>query len=70
MKTNTVTSVDNFSGTILIPVFETYEKSIVPIIYNEVEVTSKVFFGKKDTHYLAEKNNSLKNNNILLKGQA
>ena len=58
MKTNTVISVDNFSGTILIPVFETYAKSIVPIIYNEVEVTSKVFFGKKDTHYLAEKNNN------------
>ncbi|MDI5950992.1 leucyl aminopeptidase family protein [Flavobacterium yafengii] len=58
MKTNTVVSLDNFSGTILIPAFETYSKSIVPITFNGIEVTSKVFFGKKDTHYLAEKNNN------------
>lgn len=58
MKTNTVINLDNFSGTILIPVFETYAKSIVPIVYNGLEVTSKVFFGKKDTHYLGEKDNN------------
>ncbi len=58
MKTNTVKNLDNFSGTILIPVFETYSKSIVPIAFNGLEITSKVFFGKKDTHYLAEKNDN------------
>jgi leucyl aminopeptidase len=58
MKTNTLQNVADFSGTILIPVGETYSKSIVPITFNGLEITSKVFFGKKDTHYLAEKNNN------------
>ncbi|WP_338644565.1 leucyl aminopeptidase family protein [Flavobacterium sp. KS-LB2] len=58
MKTNTIQDVTNFSGTILVPVFETYEKSIVPMTFNGLEVTSKIFSGKKDTHYLAEKNNN------------
>src|SRR3970282_1532517 len=58
MKTNTLKDLDNFSGTILIPAFETYSKSIVPIAFNGLEITSKVFFGKKDTHYLAEKNDN------------
>jgi leucyl aminopeptidase len=58
MKTNTVVNLDNFSGTILIPVFETYSKSIVPIAFNGLEISSKVFFGKKDTHYLSENNDN------------
>jgi leucyl aminopeptidase len=58
MKTNAVTNLDNFSGTILIPAFETYLKSIVPISFNGLEITSKVFFGKKDTHYVAEKSDN------------
>jgi leucyl aminopeptidase len=58
MKTNTLKNLDNFSGTILIPAFETYLKSIVPISFNGLEITSKVFFGKKDTHYVAEKNDN------------
>lgn len=58
MKTNTVQNLDGFSGTIVIPVFETYEKSIIPIAFDDLEITAKVFFGKKDTHYLAEKNNN------------
>ena len=58
MKTNIVQNVNDFSGTILIPVYETYSKSIVPIVYNGLEISSKVFFGKKDTHYLVEKNNN------------
>lgn len=59
MKTNTVVNLDNFSGTILIPAFETYSKSIVPIAFNGLEIASKVFFAKKDTHYLAEKNDNI-----------
>ena len=58
MITRTVTNLDSFSGTILIPVFETYSKSIVPIAFYGLEIASKVFFGKKDTHYLAEKNDN------------
>ncbi|SHL11032.1 leucyl aminopeptidase family protein [Flavobacterium xanthum] len=58
MKINTIKNLDNFSGTIIIPVFETYAKSIVPIAFNSLEIPSAVFFGKKDTHYVAEKNNN------------
>jgi leucyl aminopeptidase len=39
----------------LIPVFETTAKSIVPIKFEGLEISSKVFYGKKDTYYLAEK---------------
>ncbi|MFV8343228.1 leucyl aminopeptidase family protein [Flavobacterium sp. XS2P39] len=59
MKTNTVVNLDDFSGTILIPVFETYSKSIIPIAFNGLEIAAKVFFGKKDACYLAEKDNSV-----------
>ena len=55
MKTNTIQNLDGFSGTILIPVFETYIKSLVPIHFGEIEISAKVFYGKKDTHYLVEK---------------
>ncbi|TDD74920.1 leucyl aminopeptidase family protein [Flavobacterium caseinilyticum] len=58
MITKTITNLDSFSGTILIPVFETYSKSIVPIAFHGLEIASKVFFGKKDTHYVAEKNDN------------
>lgn len=50
-----IQNLDNFNGTILIPVFETTAKSIVPIEYHGVSVYSSVFYGKKDTHYLVEK---------------
>lgn len=59
MKTSTIQNLTNFSGTILIPVFETYEKNIVPIAFDGLEIPAKVFFGKKDTHYLAEINDNL-----------
>lgn len=55
MKTTTIKNLDNFSGTIVIPVFETYAKSLVPIEFHGVSVHSKVFYGKKDAHYLVEK---------------
>jgi leucyl aminopeptidase len=58
MKTNTIQNLDGFSGTILIPVFETYSKSLVPIHFGALEISAKVFYGKKDTHYLVEKNDS------------
>lgn len=55
MKTNNIKKLEGFTGTILIPVFETYAKSLVPIEFQGVSVNSKVFYGKKDTHYLVEK---------------
>ncbi|MGK4567975.1 hypothetical protein [Flavobacterium sp. 3HN19-14] len=55
MKTEIIKNIHEFSGTILIPVFETNAKSLVPIEFGGVTVASKVFFGKKDTHYLVEK---------------
>lgn len=55
MKIKKIKSLDNYTGTVLIPVFETNVKSIVPIEYHGVSVYSQVFYGKKDTHYLVEK---------------
>ena len=57
MKIKKIASLDNYTGTILIPIFETTSKSIVPIEYHGVSVYSQVFYGKKDTHYLVEKYN-------------
>lgn len=57
MNSKKIQNLDNFTGTILIPVFETTAKSIVPIEYHGVSVYSQVFYGKKDTHYLVEKYN-------------
>ncbi|MFA9191681.1 leucyl aminopeptidase family protein [Flavobacterium sp. FZUC8N2.13] len=56
MKITTIDSLDNFSGTVLVPVFETTARNLIPIEFDGVVIASKVFFGKKDTHYLAEKN--------------
>lgn len=58
MKTKTIDSLDDFSGTVLIPVFETTAKNLIPIQFDEVAVASKVFYGKKDTHYLVEKDDT------------
>ena len=55
MKIKKIQNLDSFTGTILIPVFETTAKSIVPIEYHGVTVYSQVFYGKKDTYYLVEK---------------
>ncbi|WP_395064704.1 leucyl aminopeptidase family protein [Flavobacterium sp.] len=55
MKTKQIQNLDGFTGTLLIPVFETNSKSIVPIEFHGTSVASKVFYGKKDTHYLVEK---------------
>ena len=54
MKVTKIDSLENFSGTVLIPVFETTAKSIIPVKFGNSEISSKVFYGKKDSHYLAE----------------
>ena len=58
MKIESINKLDDFKGTILIPVFETYEKSLIPIDFHGVSISSKVFYGKKDTHYVVEKYDS------------
>ena len=58
MKTKKIVSLENFVGTVLIPVFETNPKNLIPIQFGDLAISSKVFYGKKDTHYLAEKNDS------------
>ena len=55
MKINSISSLEKYTGTILIPVFETNAKSLIPIEFHGVAVASRVFYGKKDTHYLVEK---------------
>jgi leucyl aminopeptidase len=59
MKTKIIKSLENFSGTILIPVFETSAKNLIPIEFEGVEISSKVFYGKKDSHYLSEKKGTI-----------
>jgi leucyl aminopeptidase len=58
MKTKEINKLEGFSGTVLIPVFETTAKSIIPIKFEGLEISSKVFYGKKDTYYIAEKNDN------------
>ena len=58
MKTKYLKTLEGFIGTILIPVFETNAKSVIPIEFHEISVSSKVFYGKKDTHYLVQKYDS------------
>lgn len=55
MQTRNIKNLDKYSGTILIPVFETYSKNLVPIDFQGISVSSKVFYGKRDTIYLVEK---------------
>lgn len=60
MKITTHEQLDlQFTGTLLIPVFETNEKSLVPIEFHGVSIPADVFYGKKDTSYLAAKYDSL-----------
>lgn len=55
MKTKNIKNLEGFTGVILIPVFETSPKNVVPIEFHGISVASSVFYGKKDTHYIAEK---------------
>lgn len=59
MKTAIINSLENFSGTVLIPVFETSIKNLIPISFGEISIPSSVFYGKKDSSYLTEKDGTL-----------
>jgi leucyl aminopeptidase len=54
MKTKERNKLENFSGTVLIPVLKPLLKHC-SIKFEGLEISSKVFYGKKDTYYLAEK---------------
>jgi leucyl aminopeptidase len=54
MNIKKIEHLTNYSGTLLVPVFETYAKGIIPIEFNGVKVSSKVFFGKKDTIFISD----------------
>lgn len=54
MKTIQVKDINNFEGTIIVPVFETTAHNVIPITFDDVEVSSRVFYGKKDSSYLVE----------------
>ncbi|KDN53881.1 leucyl aminopeptidase family protein [Flavobacterium seoulense] len=55
MKTIQINHLNNFEGTVLIPVFENNSENKV-IEFEGVAISAKIFSGKKDTHYVAEKN--------------
>ena len=55
MNTKNIENLEGFCGVVMIPVYETNAKNLVPIEFHGVSVASKVFHGKKDTYYVAEK---------------
>lgn len=59
MKITSIKSLDNYQGTVLIPVIETGEKHLVPIEFNGVSVPSKVFYGRKDSTYAVANGDSV-----------
>ena len=59
MKIKNLTDGSKFKGTFLIPVYETYHKNLVPVTFNEVSVSSSVFYGKKDTHQIVESDDNI-----------
>ena len=56
MKTNQISDLEGFIGTVVIPVYETNSDSIT---FEGIEISEKIFKGKKDTHYLLEQNGNL-----------
>ena len=52
MKITSISHTDTFEGTVLLPVFETQSK----VNFNGIELSNAIFSGKKDSHYIYEKN--------------
>ena len=55
MKTTILSSLENFKGTVLIPVFESEQN----ILFELIKLSNSIFAGKKDTHYIYEDNFSI-----------
>ena len=56
MKIIKVENTAEYSGTIIIPVFEIDKESQVSMTFNNVVVSSKVFYGKKDSVFVSHVN--------------
>jgi len=56
IKIKKIENIADYSGTLLIPVFETDKESHVSITFNNVVVSSKVFYGKKDSVFVSHIN--------------
>lgn len=59
MKVKIIPEGQKIKGTILIPVYETYHKNLVPVSFGDTSVSAAVFYGKKDTHYITESNDTI-----------
>jgi leucyl aminopeptidase len=59
MQINSIQNTNGFSGTVLVPVFETNSNNIVPIEFDGISIPSKIFYAKKDSVYLVERNDNL-----------
>ncbi len=59
MQIKTIPSISDFRGTVLIPVFETNFNNIVPVAFNGISIPSKIFYGKKDSVHLIEKDDHI-----------
>ena len=59
MIIQTINENTPFTGVFLIPVVETYSKNLLPVEFNDVQVVSPLFYGKKDTHYITAKNDNI-----------
>ena len=55
MQINTISSLNNFSGTVLIPAFETE----TAINFEEITISLQLFSGKRDSHYIIQKDSSI-----------
>lgn len=51
-----IQNTNSFSGTIIIPIFETTTENVT---YSDITISTHLFSGKKDSHYISEKNNNL-----------
>jgi leucyl aminopeptidase len=54
MKIKEIDKLENFVGTVIIPVLKLVLKNY-PIAFEGIEISSKVFYGKKNSQYLLEK---------------
>lgn len=59
MKIKEIKQLENFVGTVIIPVFETSPKNSIPLVFDGIAISAKVFYGKKNSQYFIESNNTI-----------
>ena len=55
MNTSIISGLENFKGTVLIPVFESEQNTV----FESIEISNAIFSGIKDSHYIYEDNLSI-----------